>query len=144
MRKRILFLILISFILLTGFKFNDLAPHLRINCTLGEYTIYFPNNIDNELLYDEVNKQIINVSSSTKYGYINIGINEYQVYFPTYNTPYYRISNSSYGYTYYYLEQIEILDNYNVTFYSKFNSDMTTYISIIVVVMLFWNLFIKR
>lgn len=119
MKKRttltIYFVILVS-ILTSAYTFNDSAPYLIINCSLGnDIKIYFnTSSADNKIIYDEGTSSLTNVSGSQVSGYFERNGEQFQIYFPVFDTPYYRTSNN---YTYVYITNVTIVKNHNVRFY---------------------------
>ena len=84
MKKKLLFILIIGFIFLTGYTFPQYSPYVNVNCVLGNnIKIYFGKDVI-EYLEIEGNN-IINTRSSTIYGYTN----NYRISFPVYEQPYY-------------------------------------------------------
>lgn len=151
-KKIIAILCLISGILLTGFSFTDEAPYLLVNVTFTGSTpsgwtnpqkIYFASNRQGDLYYDEENHLLINTNSSAIYGYQNClttaqGGNE-QFTFSVYSNGYISHRGTSYD-----IARIDIIENHGVNFYTRFSSDMTTYIGIAILFILFFMLFLRR
>lgn len=75
------------------FEYNDEA--------MGQVKLYFsPTSIQN-LSYEEGEPYIINIGSSTVYGYFAYEGTDYRLTFPTFDVPYVRLSSDSYNqYTY--------------------------------------------
>lgn len=140
MRNRVFVVVLLSLLLLSGFTFNNECNYLDIVCNHGNFVVYFPCDLNGWLYYDEQNRLIFNCSSNIKYGYSNINGDDYTIYFPIYDKPYYRVSNGGYGYTYYYLDDVSIVENNNVDFYKGNKVYVFDVMGIIVIVLLFWNL----
>lgn len=148
-KKIIAIICLISGILLTGFSFTDEAPYLLCNVTFANGTpsgwsnpqkIYFATNRQGDLYYDEENHLLINTSSNVAYGYQNALTGN------TGQTESFTFSVYSSGYishrgTTYNISRIDIVANHGVNFYTRFSSDMTTYIGIAILFILFFMLF---
>lgn len=112
----ILTISVIALIIFSGYTFNDSAPYLVINCSLGNnIKIYFnTSSADNKIIYDSDTHSIINVSGSSVAGYFERNNEQFQITFPVFDTPYYRTTNN---YTYVYITNVEIVKNHNVRFY---------------------------
>lgn len=148
-RKVIAIICLLSGILLTGFSFTDEAPYLLCNVEFvgqapagwtNPQKIYFPTNRQGDMYYDETQHLLINTNSSSIYGYQDLlkgtnGQNE-QFTFSVYSNGY--ISHRGISYD---INRIDILENHGVKFYTRFSSDMTTYIGIAILFILFFMLF---
>lgn len=130
----------VTMIILCGYTFpSDITPTIKLVSGGQQYTIYFPTGIDNKLYMSEELGTIINTSSSTINGITNVRGTDYTVYFPTYNTPYYRTGATSNQYVY--LTDIDLISIENFDTYSKANKNVETTLLIAMVVLLFLNLF---
>ena len=110
------FIAVMAAVIFVGYTFNDSAPYLIINCSLGNnIKIYFnTSSADNKIIYDEGTNSLTNVSGSQVSGYLERNGEQFQVYFPVFDTPYYRTTNN---YTYVYITNVSIVKNHNVRFY---------------------------
>lgn len=136
-KRKITALIIALYLILTGYTYPSGSPYIDITSSAGNLRIYFPTNQGNYLIYDETQDLIINTSSSTLYGYTSYNGNDYRVNFPSYDVPYISITyqqNVS-------ITNVQIIDNYRYSFYTEFSSDMTTYIGIIIMLLLFFIMF---
>lgn len=106
------------------------APHVTVNTQVGDVTIYFNESIDNKLIYDKSSSLLINISSSTISGYAEINGTSYTIYFPVYDTPYYRYysSGSSYNYTTVEFEYMDDPEISNFSLYVPQSSNLPTYL----------------
>lgn len=118
--KKIIAVIIVLFMLITGYTFGTNSPYILIDCSLGnDIKIYLTTtSSDNRLVYNESEKLILNVSGSTVYGYMERQGEQYQIYFPTYDTPYYRTSSN---YTYVYITNVTNIRKHGVSFYKTFD-----------------------
>lgn len=118
--KKIAAIIIVMFMLITGYTFGTNSPYILIDCSLGnDIKIYLTTtSADNRLVYNEAEKLILNVSGSTVYGYMERNNEQFQIYFPTYDTPYYRTSNN---YTYVYITNVTNIRKHGVSFYKTFD-----------------------
>lgn len=75
--------------------------------TMGQVKLYFsPTSIQN-LSYEEGEPYIINIGSSTVYGYFSYEGTDYRLTFPVFDVPYVRLDGDSYNqYTYMNIESI--------------------------------------
>lgn len=90
--KKLLVLFPILLFLLTGYTYPDQSDVYFVDChesTLGDVVIYIPVNQAQYLTWK--NKDLINVSSSTVYGYAG----SYRITFPTYDQAYFTYGSSS-------------------------------------------------
>lgn len=92
------------------------------------------------MCYDEEQHLLINTSSSTIFVYQNLlkgtdGRDE-GFSFQSYQHGYFSHRGTSYD-----VSRIDILENHGVNFYTRFSSDMTTYIGIAILFILFFMLF---
>lgn len=119
-KKKIIAVLLVLFMLITGYTFGTNSPYILIDCSLGnDIKIYLTTtSADNRLVYNESEKLILNVSGSTVYGYLERQGEQFQIYFPTYDTPYYRTSNN---YTYVYITNVTNIRRHGVSFYKTFD-----------------------
>lgn len=137
-QKRLKIIIsLLAVFILSAYTYPDGTSYLSISCNQGNLIIYFPSNVENKIIYDSVNEELINVSGSTVYGYTSISGNDYRITFPTFDIPYYSINYNDTRY----IREVKIQENYRVKLYTEFSSDMTTYIGVIIVFLLFFMLF---
>lgn len=137
---RKLFLLIVMVLLTSGYTFIDQGPYLDINCSLGNnIRIYFnTNTADNKIVYDKVAGTLTNVYNSTQTAYIERGGTQYNVSFPTYDTPYYRVNNST---QYVYITNVEVIKNHNVKFYRSLD-DSTIMFGTVSVLLFF--IFLKK
>ena len=147
-KKTVAIICLISGILLTGYTFTDEAPYLLCNVTFqttpsgwtNPQKIYFPTNRQGDIYYDEEAHLLINTSSSSIFAYQNLltgnnGQGE-GFSFQSYQKPYISHRGTTYDVT-----RIDVLENHGVKFYTRFSSDMTTYIAVAILFILFFLLF---
>lgn len=111
-----LFLLIATVLLTSGYTFVNEGPYIDVNCSLGNnIRIYFnTTSADNKIIYDDVAGTLTNVYSSTQTGYMERGGSQYVISFPTYDTPYYRVTNTT---QYVYITNVEVIKNHNVKFY---------------------------
>lgn len=119
-KKKIIAVVLVLFMIITGYTFGTNSPYILIDCSLGNnIKIYLTTtSADNRLVYNESEQLILNVSGSTVYGYLERQGEQFQIYFPTYDTPYYRTSNN---YTYVYITNVTNIRKHGVSFYKTFD-----------------------
>lgn len=137
---RKLFLLIATVLLTSGYTFIDQGPYLDINCSLGNnIRIYFnTNTADNKIVYDKVAGTLTNVYNATQTAYMERGGTQYNVSFPTYDTPYYRVNNTT---QYVYITNVEVIKNHNVKFYRSFD-DSTIMFGTVSVLLFF--IFLKK
>lgn len=119
-KNKIIAVVLVLFMIITGYTFGTNSPYILIDCSLGnDIKIYLTTtSADNRLIYNESEQLILNVSGSTVYGYLERQGEQFQIYFPTYDTPYYRTSNN---YTYVYITNVTNIRKHGVSFYKTFD-----------------------
>lgn len=82
---RVTLCVLFCLFLGSAYTFPDNTYYARVDCTLGNnFIIRFPYS--NNMLFDVTDDSIINVSSSTVYGYYGT---DSRINFPTFDKPYY-------------------------------------------------------
>ena len=75
--------------------------------TMGQIKLFVPSNQVSYLSYEENEPYIINIGSSTAYGYFTYKGTDYRFTFPTFDIPYVRLSSDIYNhYTYMSIESI--------------------------------------
>lgn len=108
-----------------------------IDETLGQVKVYVPSNQVSFLSYEENDKAIVNVSSTTVYGYFTYNGSDYRLTFPTYDTPYVRLNNTS---SYTYMSINEVIDtNINFVTASTLNIMNDTFYKNIVITALWFG-----
>lgn len=132
---------LLTLIFLTGYTWpaDGIWVLAKINGS-DPIQVYFASNYNGYLSYNEQTKQLINTYSSTIYGYqnyfTNSSGNNVSIYFPTHQTPYYTVNSRTTT-----VDTFEIIENHGLKFFTRFDSDMTTYIGIAILFLLVFLLF---
>lgn len=148
-KKKILILSCALLLLFSGWTFGSEVPYLEVEIKYHKENsstiltldtdLYLAVNVSDQLSYDKDNLTLTNVGTSSKYGYSNDLVydgNTKTITFPVYGTPYFILGSTNYE-----IDSIEIIQNHGVQLYKRWIGDMTTYVGIGIMLILFMMLF---
>lgn len=129
----IILVLLICFVFFVGWTVPEGSPYITANTSVGSVIIYFNQNANNALIYDESSKLLLNSLSSSINGYLTLDNIDYTVRFPTYSIPYFTYNSRTT-----YITNWENIEFHNLNEYNSNYENFEIALLVIILVLLFF------